>query len=162
VVIRENVVTAPPMYGGAAGGAGIFHQGAGTLTLTNVTIADNVSQSDGGGIYLSDEASALYLKNSTILGNITQRNGGGLDLQSETMHASLVIPVIGDNESQQCGGIYNDGTLKFLNTTVATNRAVTGAGISHVRSTSTATVPTRIIWGTRKSRVTDVDNIHNN
>ena len=68
----------------------------GTLTLTNVTLSDNLANNGGG---LQNEGTAT-LNNVTIFGNTAVSNGGGL------------------NE--------NGGTLNIVNTIVAGNSAATG------------------------------------
>src|SRR5690606_32448950 len=161
VVIRDNTVTASSLGGGVAGGGGIFHQSGGTLELVEVTVADNTSNSDAGGIYIADESSSLYLANSRIVGNTAYRNGGGLYLHPESANATLVNAVVGDNQAQWGGGIYNDGHLVLLNTTVGANKAVAGGGVYHARAGAAAEIANSIVSGNRNADGTTPDDVYN-
>ncbi|WP_177195003.1 fibronectin type III domain-containing protein [Parapedobacter indicus] len=162
VVIRNNEVTALPIEGGSAGGAGIFHQSGGTLKLVEVTVADNTSNSDAGGIYIADESSGLYLENSHILGNTAHRNGGGFYLHRESTDVTLVNTVVGDNQAQWGGGIYNDGHLILLNTTLGANKAANGGGVYHASAGAAAEIENSIVSGNYQTDGTTPDDVYNN
>jgi hypothetical protein len=133
-VVRENNTTYDPN----GSGGGIYIQGtSGTADLVNVTISDNTSTDDGGGIH-NQLAGTVNLTNVTITGNyalhggaIFNTNGSILNLTNSTIaHNSYYTG--GDN-----GGIRNYATTNFKNTLVAGNGGANcfNGGSSHVTQT---------------------------
>jgi hypothetical protein len=97
---------------GAVGGVGIFNTGA--LTAVNCTISSNVgrvvNQCSGGGIF--DAGSATIL-NSTIANNSTDSRGGGIFGTIELLANSLVVNNSTSNGDKNLNGSYT-GTFNFI------------------------------------------------
>jgi predicted outer membrane repeat protein len=134
-------------------------ENAGTMTLTNCTIADNgsadfpasgiivnldtltvtsstVSGNEGTGIY---NAGTLTLTNSTVSGNTATLDGGGI-YNAGTL--TLTNSTVSDNTAENGvgGGIRNAGTLTLTNSTVSGNTSGTdGGGIVNSFGTLTLT-----------------------
>ncbi|MGA2488802.1 MAG: choice-of-anchor Q domain-containing protein, partial [Anaerolineales bacterium] len=58
------------------GGAGILNENSGTLTVTNSTLTGNTTDTIGGGIY--NNIGTLTVANSTLQGNSAVNYGGGI------------------------------------------------------------------------------------
>jgi hypothetical protein len=135
--------------GGVFGGEGGAIHNAGTLTLTNSSVADSTART-GGGIYNSG---TLTVAGSTISGNSaadpTSAAGGGF---FNTGTLIIVDSTISGNQasavglrSANGGGIINSGgTLIVLNSSITLNRAgpgpassgggIAGGGSRHLRN----------------------------
>jgi len=113
---------------GAAAGGGIYNEAIMTMTGGNVRL--NGAQStpgNGGGIY---NAGNLILENATIAGNVAEESGGGI-FNGPFGNALLKSVTVASNAadfnqdgSGDAGGIYNDlssATLDFQNTLIANN-----------------------------------------
>jgi predicted outer membrane repeat protein len=119
--------------GAASLGGAVYFQGVGApLILTESTLFNNVSNFDGGAIYLLD--GQVTLRNVTISGNSAKNNGGGIDITSSTVTANLNDVTItnnladSDNDgSGSGGGIFRDsGTAQVHNSIIAGNLDTTG------------------------------------
>jgi CSLREA domain-containing protein len=111
-------------------GGGIYNLGA--LSLTNSVISDNSSR-DGGGIY---STGTLTLTNSTVRGNSATEDGGGINNGISGM-LTLTNTVVSNNTAFfEGGGIFNFGTMTLTNSTVSSNSAEnsSGGGISSLSS----------------------------
>jgi len=98
--------------GSVTNGGGIYN--AGTLTLNNVTLSDNVVSTNGGGIY---NLGTLILNNSTISGNkATSGTGGGI-YNAGTLY--LNSSTLSHNIANSIGGLKNTGSLHYKNTIIA-------------------------------------------
>lgn len=116
VVISGNLTGTGGVGGNGGNGGGIYN--AGTLTLTNSTVSNNVTGNGngssnpggyGGGVY-SASGATLTLTNSTVSGNTTGNGGSG-------------------TSGGFGGGIYNvDGALTLTNSTISDNH--TGGGMT--------------------------------
>jgi hypothetical protein len=151
-VTLTNCVFSGNVVGGvdALGYGGAIDSVAGTVALTNCTLADNHgdnTNSSGGGIYL--ENGALSLDHCTLSGNSAASMGGALDSLSGTVTATDTIMT---GNSAQFGGAMNGGRSTtcvrctitdnsalsagavsvpsgtFIDCTIANNVAITGAG----------------------------------
>ena len=121
--------------GGASGQGGVGGgiDNAGTLTVTDSTIDNNMAGLGGGGIY---NAGTLTVTNSTIDNNVTGNgDGGGIDSTGTLTVTNCTISNNGAGFGG--GGIYNAGTLTVTNSTIDNNGAGFGGGID---STGTLTV----------------------
>ena len=121
-------LTGLTISGGSTGGfgGGIFN--AGTLTVTDCTIADN----SDGGIF---SYGALTVSNSTIADN-----GGGIICLSGTL--TVTNSTIADNSASNVGGIYSSGGMATVtNCTIDNNEALNfyGGGIDDYGSTMAVT-----------------------
>jgi CSLREA domain-containing protein len=100
VTVAANMTT-------ASFGGGISNSGVATMSLTNVTVSGNRSESDGGGID-QGVGGMLNLNNVTITDNLTDISG----------------------DTGGGGGIFNaGGTINLRNTIIARNRDNTSAPI---------------------------------
>src|SRR2546425_6300878 len=113
----------PP--GPDADGGGIFNQG--TLTLTDVVVANNTSAGNGGGI---SSVNDLTLTNCVVSGNTAANFGGGID---NPLTATLTNVTVSGNTSGAGGGggIANDlsdAIVTLTNVTIADNTAPAGSG----------------------------------
>ncbi len=113
----------PP--GPDADGGGIFNQG--TLTLTDVVVANNTSAGNGGGI---SSVNDLTLTNCVVSGNTAANFGGGID---NPLTATLTNVTVSGNTSGAGGGggIANDlsdAIVTLTNVTIADNSAPAGSG----------------------------------
>lgn len=116
--------------GNAFGGAGIHNSGA--LTLVNVAVRDNTSESSGGGIL---NYGPLNLTNVTISGNTASgadpggggiaHFGGAATLNNVTISGNSAISTGGASNTGSGGGIsvYNPATLNLNNVTIVNNNA---------------------------------------
>jgi CSLREA domain-containing protein len=107
----------------------------GDLTLTNVTLVDNVATGGGGGL---ENRGAAMLTNCTISGNSAQFGGGILaefNAGSGPFTTTLINCTVTNNTaSNQGGGIYlsNLVSLTLGNTIVADNTAVIGPDVRNL------------------------------
>jgi CSLREA domain-containing protein len=103
-------------------GAGIFSRE--NLTLDNVALLNNDAGPDGGGGGLEMFAGTLKMSNSTVAGN-KSRQGGGIEIASETVAAVIVNSTISGNESRTVGGGLTvlSGNVVVRNCTITGNRS---------------------------------------
>jgi hypothetical protein len=124
-------------------GGGIYNNGI--LTVTNSTISGNTSSSSssGGGIY---NTGTLTVTNSTISGNTASSSGGGI---CNTGTLTVTNSTISGNTATASyvggGGIYNNGTLTVTNCTIYGNTAASSGG--GIYNTGTLTVTNSTISG---------------
>lgn len=130
-------------------GGGIFSVG-GTLTLAESTVSQNRALLDGGGVA---SVANLFVTKSTISGN-TAKSGGGVYLAGTTTieHSQItsnaasatlgqgggILAVSGPltvfksrvagNSGFDGGGVYSDGSLEFVESTVSGNTAARNGG----------------------------------
>ncbi len=120
------------------GGGGIYNQG--TLTVTNLTVSDNVSTGRGGGIY--NDNGTVTATNSTLSGNTAGNSGGGGGIYNQGQFTLINSTLSGNNSLGSGGGIRNFGTITVTNCTLSGNTASNlgggfdnGSGTSNVRNT---------------------------
>jgi uncharacterized repeat protein (TIGR01451 family)/CSLREA domain-containing protein len=107
---------------GGGDGGGIRNDGS--LTLTNVTVSDNVA-TKGGGIHSDGAATALFFVNVTVTDN-TAEEGGGIYLKTAGAALTMTGGSISDNAAtdKDGGGIRNDrGNVTLTGVTVSGNTA---------------------------------------
>lgn len=124
------------------GGGGIYNN-LGTLIMQNVSVNANkvtTAGSYGGGIY---NFQYMSLTNVTISHN-TAATGAGIsngNYQSLPNSLTLINVTVGENTGQdsttpyvdsQGGGIYNNGYMKILTSTIAKNKARYGGGFQNL------------------------------
>ncbi len=108
-------------------GGGIYNSG--TLTLTNLVIAQNAGYI-GGGIWHSGEY--LSLTGTVISGNESTSRGGGLAVGVTSSSGAVIIDsIVSENASIYGGGIYVDGVIpvNITNSTISGNLATWGGGL---------------------------------
>jgi hypothetical protein len=109
-------------------GEGIYNSGI--LTLFNSTLSDNFSSNDGAGIY---NTGTLAVISSTVSNNgcgLPGASGGGI-YNSRSGTVTMSFSTVSGNavhDGGQGGGIYNNGTLKVLNSTLSDNDDFFGQG----------------------------------
>jgi hypothetical protein len=109
----------------AGRGGGIANSG--DLTLHRVTVANNTSDSDGGGIATDGAAAQLALTNVTVSGN-DARQGGGISLNSD---ATLAFATVAYNVADTGGGVYlmsNQLSVQITNSILANNSGQNASG----------------------------------
>lgn len=112
-------------------GGGIWNRG--TLTIDSCIVTGNQANFGGGVVNLG----TLTIVRTTIANNTTTENGGGLGNVPGDAQTSLTIEAstISDNGSSgQGGGIFNSDpdVIIITNTTISSNSAFQGAGISNL------------------------------
>jgi predicted outer membrane repeat protein len=124
-------------------GGGIYSQAI--LELDGVTVSDNVSGAQGGGLYLSDRGTTIT--GSTFSGNSAVQEGGGIFLNATSGSDALDIStttIEGNTSAEFGGGIYvttTDSTSVILDTVDVTNNSGwAGGGFYISTGTPTATV----------------------
>ncbi|MCH8011498.1 MAG: M6 family metalloprotease domain-containing protein [Candidatus Marinimicrobia bacterium] len=131
-------------------GGGIYHNYL-SATITNNMITNNVSSSDGGGIYSDTYETITDISNNTFRNNTAGGSGGAINLQNgpnSSISNNLIenntagsyggggiyidfgseTLLINDNEiigntAEAGGGIYIDGDSKIINNTITGNIA---------------------------------------
>jgi hypothetical protein len=108
------------------GGGGIFNQG--TVFLNNDTFRDNWVPSDSesdpwccnGGAILNDSTGQMTVMNSRLIGDYTDANYHALfgGLVSNAGKLSLNSTIVSNAVANYGGGIFNEGDLDVINTTI--------------------------------------------
>ena len=133
-------------------GGGLWNQNGSTMTVTNVTISDNIAAgvaADDGGGGIFNNGGTLNVSNSTISGNSATGllgQGGGIHINAGS--AMVVKTTISGNTAlTNGGGIYNNAELMINANTITLNAAtVSGGGISN-NSMMSPTVTNTILAG---------------
>ncbi|NEO87367.1 MAG: CHAT domain-containing protein [Spirulina sp. SIO3F2] len=120
-------------------GGGIYHNGAGVLTIENATISANTTTSpgSGGGVFTNG---SITLVNSTVSDNSAQDNGGGVySIGAVTLTSSTVSR---NSTISNGGGIFSYDNVTLINSTVSSNSAQgSGGGIrSDIVTATNATI----------------------
>ena len=104
---------------GDESGGGLRNDGS--LVLSNSTVRNNATNTEGAGLYSAFEKH-LEIVNSTFSNNISQQRGGGLFNDGLANVASSTFS--GNQAKSDGGGIYQQfGSLDLVNTTVTLNVA---------------------------------------
>jgi hypothetical protein len=106
----------------ASAGGGI-NQMAGTLTLTNVTVAGNTATGGvGGGIDL--EHGSASLTDCTISGNVSNSSaGGGIFIEGATSINLVKTTITNNSGTTIAGGLYAGGVTTISDSIIAGNSA---------------------------------------
>ena len=137
-----------PSAGGRASQTGGISNSA-TLRLTAVAVADNVAFGNVAGGILNNTGANLTVERSTISGNTAGTIGGAI-YNSDSATITITNSTIAGNTANtsgsnwEGGGIYTDGSVTILNSTIVNNRAFRGAGID-VPSGTTAILKNTIV-----------------
>jgi hypothetical protein len=139
--------------GRAADGGGLFN--AGTLTITNCTVAANTATNFGGGVHNAGE---LTLADTTVSGNSVNNEttgaGGGISNTGELVLRNSTVS--GNNATRFGGGIFNGaaGVLTLVASSIASNTAsgfvagIRGGGIYNLGS---VTIVESAVWNNAAS-----------
>jgi CSLREA domain-containing protein len=138
----------------ASGGGGIFVSGPSMVTLTDITISQNVvtGASGGGGVYLTGAITATMTR-ATISGNSSGFGGGirvsgsGASPSTLTMTDSVIAQNVVNTTTipfGSGGGVALDGAVTgtMNRVTVSNNSGCCGAGISFSGSTGSTAMLT--------------------
>jgi len=115
------------------GGAIIFENSLGVLTVTDSTFSGNSASTDGGAIAIYNNRVALTFTNCTFSDNSAVRNGGAIYMSSASP-LTITNSTFSGNRAGDNGGY--GGAIRSANTTVTNctfsgNRAGIGGGISN-------------------------------
>jgi hypothetical protein len=108
----------------------VFDITGGSVSISDLTIANGNAGSPGGGGIFVEYGGALSLSNSTVAFNTTSDSGGGL---ANNGIATVINCTFYGNQAGSGGGLYNfaptdsTGQLNLFNSTVVSNISV-GAG----------------------------------
>jgi hypothetical protein len=131
--------------GADQGGGGIYNLNAGTVTIINAVISNNIANGtagSGGGI-LNDVGSKLSITNSKISGNTAVRAGGGIEDNSGTSTIVLNnVELTGNSVSGPPGNggglhITGAGSATITGGIVSGNTATEGGGLWNATGTLT-------------------------
>ncbi|MEM7063292.1 MAG: CHAT domain-containing protein [Cyanobacteria bacterium P01_B01_bin.77] len=129
------------------GGGGIQNTAGGSLTLESSLISNNLSATNGGGIFnlANNRQTGVAIANSVIVNNQAANKGGGIEIASIDRFADLSQlavsnSTISGNQASVGGGIRTVGPTTLTNVTVTANTAThSGGGLS--KNPSTAATP---------------------
>ena len=117
-------------------GGGILNTGYGTLSVTDSTLAVNLSSAEGGALLNEFKAT---LTNTTISGNVALSSGAGCSNNADSGGLTLVNCTVANNRATTGGGgIFNypASILKIANSTIAgnvtTNPGTDGGGLDNL------------------------------
>lgn len=118
---------------GNSGGSGLYLNNT-DPSITDCTVENNVSDSEGGGLYILD--SAAKLTGTIIQGNSAKKGGG---VYVENARPTLLQCLVRANTAEKGGGLYIlDATRTLVNNSVISeNQATSGGGVYLEGSTST-------------------------
>ncbi len=122
----NDVIVSDNITSGASGTGGGIHN-TGTLQLTNTTIDNNTAAQSGGGIHNADSAD-LDITRSSVSNNIASATGGGIH-NATNATADVVDSTISDNQATgDGGGVLNLGTLTVTGSTLSGNASQEDGG----------------------------------
>jgi hypothetical protein len=130
----------------AARAGGGIENNAGTVTIVDISLIENVAGINGGGLHTSG-AGTVTIEASDIFDNEAGIEGGGL-WNSSTGTMTVADVFIDGNVASFGGGIHNDGgPLTIVRTTISYNEATnnggglnadTGAGVINIINSTIA------------------------
>jgi hypothetical protein len=128
---------------GSSGGAGIYNDAAGVLTLIQSTLANNVSSLGGGpsglGGAIFNNGGKLTLTSSTLSENEASVLGGNLYTNGGTV-AIANSTITGSGGTTAGGGLgVAGGTVSVTDSTIAFNNALSDPGVDITGGTVTVT-----------------------
>jgi len=147
----EVTIDGLTLTGGNTEGSGGAIANRETLTLSNLTLADNFAEVNGGAI--NNAGGTLTLTNTIISGNSASLDAGAINNIEGTLN--ITESNLSGNTASDDGGAIdnaNDSTLTIINTTISDNLADSGfgGGISNALN-STATFVNTTISGNAAS-----------
>ena len=125
VTIEDNETT------GFFGNGGGLYATAHELNLQYVTIRNNSSAENGGGLHINPPGSKLNLVNSAIYSNTAASLGGGMTLAGIL---NMVNTTLSHNSAQQGGAMYNTNGAFISSSTIVSNSASSVTGGIHAAS----------------------------
>ena len=110
--------------------------------MTNSTISDNTSTSQGAGIFVF--SNTVTITGTTFSGNHAADNGGGINNNSGTIMFTDGT-ISGNQADDRGGGVYSNNNMTFINSTISGNQAVKDGG--GIRNGGTLTLINSTISG---------------
>lgn len=160
LILDQVAVTSSSGLSTSAYGGAIYS--AGTMTITQSTIAGNTARY-GGGIATTG---SLTISGSTVSGNTATTGGGGIfsAVTLSTDATTIVNSTISDNSSEGGGGALNfQGLTRIVLSTVTGNHAsqsAYGGGVWSLGNTSARTdVRGSLIWGNTSGSLDTPDDV---
>ncbi|MCC9641989.1 dockerin type I domain-containing protein [Rhodopirellula sp. JC740] len=143
VALNLNNVGISPAVAAPGNGGGLHITGDGDVTITGGTVNNNVTASEGGGLW--NGSGVMTVTGTTIDGNFASGddadNGGGGVFNvagTVTITDSTITGNVADGASGSGGGILNQGTLVVSGGSISENVANrAGGGIEATGGTST-------------------------
>ncbi len=109
------------------GGGGIYNDGT-AATILRSTVSGNTSGAGGGGIFSNG---ALNLTDS-IVENNNAGGGGGIAFVPANLTANITRSIVRLNTANNnSGGIFNAGTLNFIDSTLNGNTSLFAGGLTN-------------------------------
>jgi hypothetical protein len=143
-VISDNATIGYP-------GGGLYVTQVTELTVSDSIIRNNTSDNSGGGL-LNDQSTINFVR-SSITGNTASSMGGAIASPSAGVTTSFENCILADNQAYQAGmAKLNGGTMDFINSTIANNRATDHSGAIY-NQLATITIRNSILWGNRAATV---------
>ncbi len=145
LLIEKNTTTDTP-YNGSGGGISLSSDlGGAVIELTDMTVRQNHSASDGGGIYIY--SSKPRLDRVTVSGNTSKMGGGGISIGTSGNAVLTNVLVSGNQSETQGGGVYIENASPFLtNFTIAGNTAASAGGV-YTRNAGNTQIRNSIVHG---------------
>ncbi|MCM2371630.1 dockerin type I domain-containing protein [Aporhodopirellula aestuarii] len=146
VVLNRNNAGVVPAVGAPGNGGGLHVTGDGNVTIVRGTVNENVSASEGGGLWNGSGTMTIAgttIEDNTASGNAADNGGGGifndagtLDIDNATIEGNQADGVSGSG-----GGVFSlAGIVTIDNTTIENNSANrAGGGVEIVEGTMTLT-----------------------
>ncbi|MEU6378916.1 choice-of-anchor Q domain-containing protein [Streptomyces sp. NPDC046909] len=123
IVVRLSGLT---VTGGTVNGAGGGVRTRGDLRLDAGTLVGNSAVGNGGGLAVESPTARAELTTVTVQDNETQRNGGGISNRGTLLTSRTVVAA--NRAAGDSGGIFTGGIARLSSTTISGNRASGSGG----------------------------------
>jgi predicted outer membrane repeat protein len=136
-------------------GGGIFNEGQ--MTIDSCSITNNTAGNAGG---VQNQGTEMTITNSVISGNHADGFGGGISNLLSQAHLTVRQSVISNNSvtTYRGGGIYSQGTVTLIDSTVANNSASEAGGGIDNWDTAILTITNCTISGNSAHRAGGINN----
>ena len=125
VELRALTINKGKVSGGATG-AGINKVNSGTLTLTNVTVSNNINSGGNGGGLFNNGTGTVTIRQSAFTGN-RANNGGAISNGASSRSIALEnVTISGNAAAVHGGGVFANSSAVVINmdsVTIASNTA---------------------------------------
>ena len=142
----------------SAGSGGGLTNFDGTVNLTNVTFGDNLGGSAGGGLFNDGDGTATLTDVSFTGNSADSGDGGGLYNSALGTATQTNVVFYGNRAGDQGGGVFNDGTATLTNTSFSGNSANPNYGFyssDGLYNQGTTTIKNSILWGDSGGEIYD-------
>jgi len=133
ILILKDIIfeggNGPLLNDGTSGGIEVSGSGSNLIMEDGATIWNCYTDSDGGGIHISNEAQ-LTMENSTIHNNTALGDGGGVYIDEYSQLETYDSSIIDNKADGNGGGVYvgENGGFNLENSTVSNNIAKENGG----------------------------------